>query len=108
MKKDYPELSKKPVKYSTSGGEQYNGIVAEVNYDIGITIQEKGTNDKLCCLAGPSSPEFDFSYPEAVTDYTAEFYLVTGMIIAGTYRAGNLNEKCHGGAVNVACPYTGV
>lgn len=55
MQKDYEELEGKEVVYDN--GLKTVGIVIGCNYDIGITIVEKGNKDQyLSCYIGPMAP----------------------------------------------------
>lgn len=58
MKRDYPELEGKEIKFICSLGE-YRGIVTGCNYDIGISIQDKDDmSEYLLCFIGKHAPNF--------------------------------------------------
>ena len=57
MKRDYPELEGKVVKYKYTDGTSVDALVVGVNYDIGITLTGSPKNDIYhFCLTGPLSP----------------------------------------------------
>jgi len=61
MKRDYPELEGKVIKYvNPDFPEITSALVVGVNYDIGITlVNAEDTTDYLCCLTGPLSPQWE-------------------------------------------------
>lgn len=86
MKKDYPELEGKRIRY-LSDGYDLTGIVTGCNYDIGISVKNVDDGeDYLMCVLGPSSPQVtqewgDIEFPE--DDYKHSFTYIVDMIEKG-------------------------
>lgn len=86
MKKDYPELEGKVVRY-LSDEYDLTGVVAGCNYDIGISLKNvEDGEDYLMCVLGPSSPQVkdwgDVEFPEE--DYAVSFISIIKMLEKGT------------------------
>ena len=56
--RDYSYLEGKELIFEIIGEPNKIGIVTGCDYNIGITIQEKKTNDYLLCLTGPKAPNY--------------------------------------------------
>lgn len=57
MKKDYPELEGKEIRFITKHKEEI-GVITGCNYYIRLTIQAKKDNRYLACYMGPFAPNF--------------------------------------------------
>lgn len=90
MKTDYPELEGKEVEFVFSDGERVAGIVAGVNYHVGISIVCKDDKEKsLVCINYKLQRKTPFSGPK---DYLQAFLGTVRMIKEGTVRNSNIHN----------------
>lgn len=84
MEKDYSHLEGKEISYQVNGKEEYKGIIALIDPDIGITIVDKDDHENyLSCLVLPSSPKWDASLDKE--EVKKEFYEIVEMLEKGFY-----------------------
>lgn len=115
IKKDYPELEGKNVIVVRTNDTTKKGIVAGVNYDIGISIDFADNSGRhFLCLHGPSFDKSRSNYTPA--SYKTEFYTCVAMIKKGIVdinilkkvelaKAGKSHDTCFG--IVGTCAYTG-
>lgn len=81
-----------------SDGEIYQGIVADIDYDIGITIVMKDNpSTPLLCLQGPNSVQFKANVPKEKLEIEQKasrimFQKITAQIAFGEVNADSLEK----------------
>lgn len=82
---DFEYLEGKEVEYNYIDGETTTAIVAGCDYDIGITLVEKGNpKNYLFCTPGPCSPNGLDQYPiDGFESYDEEFFNMVEQLKVG-------------------------
>lgn len=90
--KDYPELEGKEILFKSN--VDIEAVVAGVNFDIGITIEQKDTsNSERCvCLHGPAYKPGSVDSNYVSKSYKTEFYTAVAMIKKGVFKASMLKS----------------
>lgn len=87
--KDYSELENKEVEWVSLYADEI-GVVAFIDYDIGITVVDKENKFiELCCLNGKLSPNKE-DYNEKA--YKSFFNAAVGMIRKGRCNSNTLSD----------------
>lgn len=91
---DYSELVGKEVNVRLSDGSIKHGVVSYIDYDIGITIQEKDTQKYIFCTNGSLSPLWKEEETEVYEDekYRGIFDYVAEGIRKGEIQAYRIHE----------------
>ena len=109
MKRDYPELEGKVIKYvNPDFPEIKSALVVGVNYDIGITlVNAEDSSDYLCCLTGPASPRWKRcggTKKAKMELHKKAFPIIIDMITDGKFEEIKLDAILEDGFLNTEQP----